>query len=107
MTKEEFSNINEEDIHSGKYVFRDVFEVGRYLQFKGWRVNWYAPPQFVAMDFGENKMIKVLQNFYAENAMKNATPADLIKSFEDVTHKKLASYIMSWLDGSVVFEELR
>ena len=59
MTKEEFSNINEEDIHSGKYVFRDVFEVGRYLQFKGWRVNWYAPPQFVAMDFGENKMINV------------------------------------------------
>ena len=56
---------------------------------------------------GENKMIKVLQNFYAENAMKNAAPADLIKSFEDVTHKKLASYIMSWLDGSVVFEELR
>ena len=42
-----------------------------------------------------------------ENAMKNAAPADLIKSFEDVTHKKLASYIMSWLDGSVVFEELR
>lgn len=59
MTKEEFSNINEEDIHSGKYVFRDVFEVGRYLQSIGWSVFWYAPPQFVAMDFGENKMINV------------------------------------------------
>ncbi len=61
----------------------------------------------IAEIIGDNKMKKVLQNFYVENAMKNATPSDLIKSFESVTHKKLAGYIMSWLDGSVVFEELR
>lgn len=28
MTTTDFSQINEEDIHSGKYVFRDVFDVG-------------------------------------------------------------------------------
>lgn len=61
----------------------------------------------VAEIIGENKMEKVLQNFYEKNAFRNVTPADLISSFETVTHKKLASYIMSWLDGSVVFEELR
>lgn len=61
----------------------------------------------IAEIIGDNKMKKVLQNFYVENAMKNANPSDLIKSFESVTHKKLAGYIMSWLDGSVVFEELR
>ena len=55
---------------------------------------------------GQEKMFKVLQNFYSENAFTNASPADLVKAFEDVTHKKLAGYIMSWLDGSVVFEEL-
>ncbi len=56
---------------------------------------------------GQDKMIKVLQDFYSENAFQNSKPADLVESFENVTHKKLASYIMSWLDGSVVFEELR
>lgn len=56
---------------------------------------------------GQSKMEKVLKDFYKENSFKNATPSDLISSFESVTHKKLASYIMSWLDGSVVFEELR
>ena len=44
MTTTDFSQINEEDIHSGKYVFRDVFDVGRYLVYKGWNVNWYAAP---------------------------------------------------------------
>ncbi|MBQ7977060.1 MAG: M1 family metallopeptidase [Clostridia bacterium] len=56
---------------------------------------------------GQNKMEKVLQNFYENNVFTNVMPSDLIKSFESVAHKKLASYIMSWLDGSVVFEELR
>ena len=55
---------------------------------------------------GQDKMFKVLKNFYSENAFTNASPADLVAAFEDVTHKKLAGYIMSWLDGSVVFEEL-
>ena len=56
---------------------------------------------------GENKMVDSLQHFYENNMFKNAKPADLIESFESATHKKLAGYIMSWLDGSVVFEELR
>ncbi len=60
----------------------------------------------IADIIGENKMQKVLKNFYNNNAFEIVKPADLIESFESVTHKKLANYIMSWLDGSVVFEEL-
>ena len=56
---------------------------------------------------GENKMQSALRDFYENNMFSTVTPADLIESFESVTHKKLAGYIMSWLDGSVVFEELR
>ncbi len=55
---------------------------------------------------GESKMQKALKNFYAKNMYKIATPADLIEAFESSTNKKLASFIMSWLDGSVVLEAL-
>ena len=60
----------------------------------------------IAELIGEDKMVKVLQNFYENNAFKVVEPADLIEAFETVTHRKLASYIMSWLDGSVVIDEL-
>ncbi len=59
MTTTDFSQINEEDIHSGKYVFRDVFDVGRYLVYKGWNVNWYAAPQFETMEFAETDIKNV------------------------------------------------
>ena len=55
---------------------------------------------------GESKMQKALKNFYAKNMYKIATPSDLIEAFESSTNKKLASFIMSWLDGSVVLEAL-
>lgn len=55
---------------------------------------------------GENKMLKSLRYFYTKNQFAIVNPSDLIEAFESVTHKKLASYIMSWLDGSVVLESL-
>lgn len=59
MTTTDFSQINEEDMHSGKYVFRDVFEVGRYLEYKGWNVIWYAAPQFETMEFANTDIKNV------------------------------------------------
>ena len=55
---------------------------------------------------GERKMEDSLKNFYKQNSFKNVKPVDLISTFEKTTHQKLGGYIMSWLDGSVVFEEL-
>lgn len=55
---------------------------------------------------GEAKMQKALKHFYEQNKFGIATPSDLIEAFETVTHKKLAGYILSWLDGSVVIEAL-
>ena len=53
---------------------------------------------------GENKMLKSLRYFYSQNQFQIANPSDLIEAFESVAHRKLAGYIMSWLDGSVVLE---
>lgn len=55
----DFSIINEEDIRSGKYVFRDVFDVGRYLIFKGFSINWYTMPQFEIIQFSEKDIKNV------------------------------------------------
>ena len=60
----------------------------------------------IADIIGQNKMNKSLQYFYNENKFAIVEPGDLIAAFEKITHKKLASYIMSWLDGSVIIEEL-
>ena len=55
---------------------------------------------------GKPNMEKSLQRLYSDNMFSNVKPVDVIAAFESTTHKKLASYIGSWLDGSVVFEEL-
>lgn len=55
---------------------------------------------------GESKMKKVLKYFYTNNMFGVVTSGELIEAFESVAHKKLAGYIMSWLDGSVVLEQL-
>jgi len=60
----------------------------------------------IAEVVGQNKMEKCLQEYFKTCAMKNATPSDMINCFEKASHKKLSSFIMSWLDGSVVLEEL-
>lgn len=55
---------------------------------------------------GDAKMQKSLRYFYEQNQFGIAEPSNLIEAFETVAHKKLAGYIMSWLDGSVVLESL-
>ncbi len=55
---------------------------------------------------GESKMLAGLKDYYADLSFCVARPVDLITSLEHASHKKLSAYIMSWLDGSVVFEEL-
>lgn len=55
---------------------------------------------------GKNKMEKCLQVYYADNAMQFATPAKLIESFEKASKKDLKNFITSWIDGTVVLEQL-
>ncbi len=55
---------------------------------------------------GKTNMLKSLQTLYLDNMFEIVKPVDVILAFEKTTHKKLASYINSWLDGTVVFEEL-
>ena len=60
----------------------------------------------IAEIIGQNRMEKVLQAFYEKNSFKNVKPIDLIEAIEEVSHRKIASFVMSWLDGSVILEEL-
>ncbi len=55
---------------------------------------------------GDKKMERSLSQLYTEFCFQNVKPVDVIQTFEKVSHKKLGGYIMSWLDGSVIFEEL-
>ena len=60
----------------------------------------------IADIIGQNKMEKFLKEYYKENAMQNVSPKDMVRCLESITTKEMANYIMSWLDGSVVLEEL-
>ena len=55
---------------------------------------------------GERKMEQSLRELYSVNSFKNVKPVDIVLAFENISRKKLGGYIMSWLDGSVIFEEL-
>lgn len=55
---------------------------------------------------GSKGIIKCISRYYCDNAYTNATPKDLIQSFERASGKNLTKYISSWLDGSVVLEDL-
>lgn len=55
---------------------------------------------------GAKGMTKCIARYYKDNAFGNATPKDLIASFERASGKNLTSFITSWLDGSVVLEDL-
>ncbi len=55
---------------------------------------------------GEKKMIKCLKGLCEDYAFKEITPEEMIDCFEKHSHRHLRSYITSWLDGTVVLEEL-
>ena len=46
MDNSYFSTLKDADINSGIFVFKDVFEVFKFLRYKGWNIDWYAAPNF-------------------------------------------------------------
>ena len=55
---------------------------------------------------GQTRMNRCLQALYQTYAMEEVTPLELIECFEKASGRSLKSFITSWLDGSVVLEEL-
>lgn len=55
---------------------------------------------------GQNKMNKCLKGLFKDWCFKEITPNGLIESFEKHSHRKLKNFIVSWLDGSVVLEDV-
>ena len=55
---------------------------------------------------GEKKMFKCLKGLFDDFCFKEVTPQELIECFEKHSHRKLKSFITSWIDGTVVLEEL-
>lgn len=52
-----FSTLKDADINSGIFVFKDVFEVFKFLRYKGWNIDWYAAPNFEIMELDENRLV--------------------------------------------------
>lgn len=57
MKEHYFSSLKDVDIHSGTFVFKDVFEVFNFLRFKGWNIGWYAAPNFEVMQLDESRVV--------------------------------------------------
>lgn len=55
---------------------------------------------------GDKNFINSLKFYYKQNRGKNAVPTDLIYAFNKVCKKDLESYFNSWLNGSVVIENI-
>mgnify|MGYP005760899191 FL=1 len=53
---------------------------------------------------GEKKMNRAMQSYFEKFAYQNATPADLIATFNKATGYNLEGFFRSWLDGKVVIE---
>lgn len=53
---------------------------------------------------GEKNFLKALKHYFKENKFKNATPDDLISSFEIVTKRSLEGFFKSWIDGKVILQ---
>ncbi len=57
MTTTDFSAIPGNDIQSGKYVFKDIFDVYNYIKSNGWNIGWYAAPHFEVMTLYDNHIV--------------------------------------------------
>ncbi len=55
---------------------------------------------------GKTKLIKCLKTYFNENKGSNAVPSDLISAFNKASGKNLENYFNSWLNGSVVIENM-
>ena len=56
---------------------------------------------------GQKKMNKCLKGLFEDWCYFEVTPEGMIESFEKHSHRKLRSFITSWLDGSVVLESIQ
>lgn len=56
VTTTDFSAILEKDIYTGRYVFKDIFDVYSYIASK-WNIGWYAAPQFQVMTLDDNRIV--------------------------------------------------
>ena len=51
---------------------------------------------------GKDKFVKSLKDYYSTHKFKNATPENLVSSFEKVCKQNLSSFFSSWVDGKVI-----
>ena len=51
---------------------------------------------------GEDKFLDGLKNYFNSKKYSNATPEDLISSFETASKTELDSFFDSWISGKVV-----
>lgn len=57
MNATDLTRYPDEDVNSGNYVFKDVFEVFDYIKSKGWSIGWYAAPHFEVMTLSDNRIV--------------------------------------------------
>lgn len=57
MLETDFAKISDQDINSGDYVFRDVFDIYKYIKYKGWNIGWYAAPYFEVMELEKGHVV--------------------------------------------------
>ncbi|MBQ8430453.1 MAG: hypothetical protein IJX26_00705, partial [Clostridia bacterium] len=55
---------------------------------------------------GDKAFFKSLRSYYKNYSGKNATPDDLINTFEDCSNRKLRSFINGYLDGTCIIGKL-
>lgn len=51
---------------------------------------------------GYKKFLKCLQAYFSDYSYENATPVDMIASFEKTSGIDLESYFNAWIDGSII-----
>ncbi len=56
---------------------------------------------------GQKNFLKALKHYFKENKFSNATPDDLISSFEIVTKRGLEGFFDSWIEGKVILQNYK
>lgn len=56
---------------------------------------------------GDKKFEKSLKHYFKENCYKNATPNDMISSFEKICKRNIKNFFDSWLTGKVVLQSYK
>jgi len=56
---------------------------------------------------GQKRMLKCLKGMVSDYAFCEITPKEMIECFEKYSKRNLQSFITSWLDGSVILEEIQ